>query len=64
MTEAEVIAVMGQPEMRSPPPAKPGLLWLHYWIGGDLQPITVTLFKTDSGYRTSGGDPCGLKPSS
>jgi len=60
MTEAQVLEIMGEPETRVEPPSHPGQLWLRYYQGGDLAPISVILVKSGDKYVVDQGGGCGV----
>jgi hypothetical protein len=59
MTEAQVLQIMGAPQARDEPPARPGQLWLRYYEGGDLAPIIVILDRSGGKYVVGPGAACG-----
>jgi hypothetical protein len=59
MTEAQVLAIMGKPQLRQPPTATSHALKLWYSIGGDVAPIFVVLTPSGSQYVTSNRNRCG-----
>jgi hypothetical protein len=59
MTEAQVLSVMGAPQLRQSPTVKSPVVKLWYSIGGDVAPIVVVLTRAGSQYVTSNRNVCG-----